>query len=250
MIKFLLTLLAKITNGLESVLLPYVSKEKLEEIKPIPLCWLYNRYDMVPPAFVGHNTAPSMTTGATTNLAQTSFTQEGNITSTNNANPTVRGFVYLQGSSGDPTLANTVVNESGSFGTGAYTLNITGLTANTSYRIRAYATNTFGTGYGDTITVTTEEDVVPTETVTHTIDTLVKAEQTATHTVDTLTRAEQTATHTVDTLVHVNLPPTVVLNTADESIFTDTTPTLEFTGTDPDGDDICYEIEISDSPFV
>jgi hypothetical protein len=41
-----------------------------------------------------------------------------------------------------------------------------------------------------------------------------------------------------------------VLNTADETVFTTDTPTLEFTGTDPDGDDICYEIEISDSPFV
>lgn len=41
--------------------------------------------------------------------------------------------------------------------------------------------------------------------------------------------------------------PTIVPNTADAYNFgSDTTPTLEFTGSDEDGDDLTYEVEISD----
>lgn len=41
-----------------------------------------------------------------------------------------------------------------------------------------------------------------------------------------------------------NAPPTVALNTADESVTSDTTPSLDFTGTDENGDDIRYQIQI------
>jgi hypothetical protein len=44
-----------------------------------------------------------------------------------------------------------------------------------------------------------------------------------------------------------NVPPTVVLNTSASSVFNDTTPTLEFTGSDDDDDDIRYQIQISDN---
>lgn len=44
-----------------------------------------------------------------------------------------------------------------------------------------------------------------------------------------------------------NQPPTVALNTADESELS-TLPTLEFTGTDADDDDITYQIQIGDNP--
>lgn len=43
----------------------------------------------------------------------------------------------------------------------------------------------------------------------------------------------------------INTPPVVILNTADATNFgADTTPTLEFTGTDPNDDDIRYNIQI------
>jgi hypothetical protein len=48
----------------------------------------------------------------------------------------------------------------------------------------------------------------------------------------------------------LNSRPTITLITADEQAFSDTTPTLEFRGTDANGDDICYEIEISDTAFT
>ncbi len=41
-----------------------------------------------------------------------------------------------------------------------------------------------------------------------------------------------------------NSSPTVSLNTADESVTSDTTPSLDFTGTDENGDDIRYQIQI------
>lgn len=46
----------------------------------------------------------------------------------------------------------------------------------------------------------------------------------------------------------VGSSPTVALNTADETVFNDSTPTLLFTGTDADGDDVRYNIQISDNP--
>jgi DNA-binding beta-propeller fold protein YncE len=50
-----------------------------------------------------------------------------------------------------PTITDSIVYESGSFSTGAYTESLTSLTANTSYIARAYATNSAGTAYGSAI---------------------------------------------------------------------------------------------------
>ena len=40
-------------------------------------------------------------------------------------------------------------------GTGTFTSNIIGLTANTQYYVRAYATNSVGTSYGNEVSFTT-----------------------------------------------------------------------------------------------
>ncbi len=42
--------------------------------------------------------------------------------------------------------------------------------------------------------------------------------------------------------------PAITLDTADASEFSVDTPTLEFTGTDPDDDDVRYQIQITDNP--
>lgn len=52
-------------------------------------------------------------------------------------------------------VGGDIVDETGSFGTGAYSLDITGLKSNTYYRIRAFAENALGTGYGDVVTCKT-----------------------------------------------------------------------------------------------
>jgi trimeric autotransporter adhesin len=150
--------------------------------------------------------APTVTTQAVSSITTTSATGNGNITATGGANATRRGFCYIQASSGTPTTADSVAYDDGSFGTGAFTKSITGLSASTAYRVRAYAVNSGGTGYGDTVDLTTADPP--------------------------------------------NEPPTVALNSpADEATVTDTTPTLEFTGTDPDGNRITYQIQISENTF-
>ncbi len=60
---------------------------------------------------------------------------------------------------GIPTIYDDKVYDTGSFGTGEFSKLITGLTPNTYYRVRAYATNSSGTGYGSTVTVKTLEDI-------------------------------------------------------------------------------------------
>lgn len=45
-----------------------------------------------------------------------------------------------------------------------------------------------------------------------------------------------------------NSAPTIALNTADDTTFNTTTPTLTITGSDPDADPLTYEIEISTNP--
>ena len=42
-------------------------------------------------------------------------------------------------------------------------------------------------------------------------------------------------------------PPTIALNTSDAQAFATDQPTVEFTGTDPDGDDVRYNVQIADN---
>ena len=109
--------------------------------------------------------APTVTTQAATNIAQTSCTGNGNITATGGANATRRGFCYKVGTSGDPTISDSVAYDDGSFGTGAFTKSITGLSAETNYRVRAYAVNSAGTSYGTTVDVKTSSAFIPRTTI-------------------------------------------------------------------------------------
>jgi hypothetical protein len=57
----------------------------------------------------------------------------------------------------DLTGEGDIVDETGKFGTGAYSLNITGLEPDTWYRIRAFAENELGIGYGNIVICKTLE---------------------------------------------------------------------------------------------
>lgn len=111
---------------------------------------------IAPPVAVAMTSAP-------TNVGQTTARLNGNILSIGNPGYTVRGFVF---SSITPpyttaTGATAVVLEVGGAsvtnvtvagsGTGAFYTDITGLTPDTAYIVRAYATNAAGTAYGITI---------------------------------------------------------------------------------------------------
>lgn len=139
-----------------SVLSTFINEDHLLKYKPIHLCEWYGRLGLdTPKYFIGKTVVPTLTTSACTSVLYTSATGNGNITATGGANPTIRGFCYMVGTSGDPTTSNSTKSESGSFGTGSYSLSITGLVYNTGYRVRAYATNSAGTGYGTTVQLTT-----------------------------------------------------------------------------------------------
>ncbi len=106
-------------------------------------------------------TVPTLTTASTVNITQTTATSGGNITSDGGASVTARGVCWS-------TSVNPVVtgnHTSDGTGTGIFTSNITGLTANTTYYVRAYATNSAGTAYGNEISFTTLQNItIPTLT--------------------------------------------------------------------------------------
>ncbi len=95
--------------------------------------------------------APTVTTSQVTNVTQTTATGGGNVTSDGGATVTERGICWS--TSHNPTTSGSHAN-SGT-GTGSFTVNMTGLTANTTYYVRAYAINSAGTSYGSEVSFST-----------------------------------------------------------------------------------------------
>ena len=93
---------------------------------------------------------PVVTTSAVTakNIGAGSATFNGSITSVGDPVYTERGFVY--GLTHSPTIDDTKKVVSGS-GTGTFSANVTELSVNKIYYIRAYATNVQGTVYGSEV---------------------------------------------------------------------------------------------------
>ncbi len=96
---------------------------------------------------------PTVTTSNVSNITQTTATGGGNITSHGGASITVRGICWS--TSQNPTTSNSHTTDG--TGTGSFTSSMTGLTANTTYYVRAYATNSVGTGYGNEVPFTTQD---------------------------------------------------------------------------------------------
>jgi hypothetical protein len=95
---------------------------------------------------------PTVTTAAATNITSTAVTSGGNVTNTGGGEVTARGVCWSDQQ--DPTVDDSKTNDGA--GTGEFRSQITGLKPGTYY-IRAYATNSAGTGYGNMITVSTEK---------------------------------------------------------------------------------------------
>jgi hypothetical protein len=88
---------------------------------------------------------PTITTIAVSSITQTTATSGGTVTADGGAPVTVRGVVWS--TSPSPTVALATKTTDGT-GTGTFASNITGLSAATTYYVRAYATNSAGTAYG------------------------------------------------------------------------------------------------------
>lgn len=95
--------------------------------------------------------APTITTPTKTSITATGATLGGNVTSGGTQSVTGRGVCV--GTSANPAIGGTCFSTSGT--TGVFTVNATGLTQNTLYHYRAYATNSVGTSYTTDDTFTT-----------------------------------------------------------------------------------------------
>ena len=94
---------------------------------------------------------PVLTTSAVINVTQNSAQCGGIISTEGETAVTERGICY--GLNQTPTLADT--KSLNGMGPGSFTCAMAGLTSNTVYYVRAYATNSVGTGYGGILSFTT-----------------------------------------------------------------------------------------------
>ncbi len=107
---------------------------------------------------------PVLTTAAITAITGNSATSGGSVTVVGGAPVTVRGICY--GTSHNPTIADGITTDG--LGGGAFVSTMASLKGNTQYYVRAYATNSAGTGYGPEVGFMTLVDlpVVTTASVT------------------------------------------------------------------------------------
>ncbi|MFZ4414196.1 MAG: T9SS type A sorting domain-containing protein [Bacteroidales bacterium] len=94
---------------------------------------------------------PTLTTTAINTITGTTATGGGNISSNGGGNVTARGVCWSNAP--NPTIANTKTTDG--TGNGTYSSSITGLTIGANYYLRAYATNSAGTAYGNQVSFTT-----------------------------------------------------------------------------------------------
>ncbi len=107
--------------------------------------------------------APTVTTTSPiTNITQTTATGGGNVTNDGGSPVTERGICWS--TSHNPTISGS--HSSNGTGTGAYQVNMTGLTPGTTYYVRAYAKNNANLiGYGTEVQFTTQQQTTYTITV-------------------------------------------------------------------------------------
>jgi hypothetical protein len=101
---------------------------------------------------------PFVFTGAVSAIGNTGATAAGTVVSNGGAVVTARGICYA--TTFQPTLANSV-SSAPSGGNGSYSVTLSGLSSNTKYYVRAYATNSAGTSYGGTDSFTTTQPTAP-----------------------------------------------------------------------------------------
>src|SRR5690242_16431980 len=107
------------------------------------------------------DTIPVVSTKAVSNIKSTTADSGGDISSDGGSSVTARGVCWS--TSTDPTIANNkTIDASGS---ASFVGSLIDLTPNTTYNVRAYATNSVGTAYGasQSFTTTTGSIVIGTQ---------------------------------------------------------------------------------------
>lgn len=98
-------------------------------------------------------TLPTLTTSAITSIETTTAISGGIISSDGESNVSNRGICWS--TNANPTIADS--KTSNGAGIGTFVSNLTGLLPNTTYYVRAYATNSVGTAYGNQVSFSTFE---------------------------------------------------------------------------------------------
>ena len=98
---------------------------------------------------------PSVTTVSVSGITTTGAVSGGNVTNNGGDEVTARGVCW--GTTQNPTLGTSKTSDGK--GNGTFASNITGLTASMNYHVRAYATNSVGTAYGNELTFITASTV-------------------------------------------------------------------------------------------
>lgn len=101
--------------------------------------------------FTTESGLPTVVTAEATDISATSITIGGTVMADGGFAVTARGVCYS--TQPNTTLANPHTTDGS--GTGTFGSSITGLQSNTTYYVRAYATNAIGTAYGEDVTVVT-----------------------------------------------------------------------------------------------
>lgn len=102
---------------------------------------------------------PMVTTTVVSYITQTSAYCGGIVTSMSNDPVTARGICWSTNL--QPTLTDNYTNDGA--GVGSFTGLMSGLTPNTTYYARAYATNSLGTAYGMAVSFTTNDETAVAE---------------------------------------------------------------------------------------
>lgn len=100
---------------------------------------------------------PTVTLTSPINITANSVTSGGSITADGGVQVTARGVCW---SSTNATPTTSDSKSSDGTGTGSFSSSITGLTQGTTYNLRAYATNSIGTGYSSASTFKTMASAV------------------------------------------------------------------------------------------
>lgn len=99
---------------------------------------------------------PTVVTKSVCNVTETSAKVVGQVSADGGAEVTARGVCWSTNQ--NPTIEDNKTTDGA--GLGSYTSNLTNLESNTTYYVRAYATNEAGTAYGSIYVLETEEEVM------------------------------------------------------------------------------------------
>ncbi len=111
--------------------------------------------------FTTRDGIPTVTTDTVTSITGATASCGGTVTDNGGLNVTARGVCWS--TSQNPTLSDSHTTDGS--GLGDFTSSITGLSLSTTYYVRAYATTSAGTGYGEQVSFTTRNGIPTVTTV-------------------------------------------------------------------------------------